>query len=80
MLKKIPDCATVDAALDILSDGGFMQNTLEILAKRADFYLRAKVKNTLEIGAVMFSDKHGITVKTELADSLTEKISEEYNG
>lgn len=80
LLKKIPDCATVDAALDILSDGGFMRNTLEILAERADFYLRAKVKNTLEIGAVMFSDKHGITVKTELADSLIKKISEEYNG
>lgn len=80
LLKKIPGCATVDAALDILSDGGSMQDTLDILAKRTDYYLRAKVKNTLKIGAVMFSDKHKITVKTELADSLAEKISEEYNG
>lgn len=80
LLKKIPGCATVDAALDILSNGGSMQNTLDILAKRTNYYLRAKVKNTLKIGAVMFSDKHKITVKTELADSLAEKISEEYNG
>ena len=80
LLKKIPGCATVDAALDILSDGGSMQDTLDILAKRADYYLRAKVKNTLKIGAIMFSDKHKIAVKTELADSIAEKISEEYNG
>lgn len=80
LLKKIPGCATVDAALDILSDGGFMQNTLDILAERADFYLQAKVKSTLEIGAVMFSDKHGITLKTKSADNIINKISEEYNG
>lgn len=80
LLKKIPGCATVDAALDILDGGGLMRNTLDILAERADFYLQAKVKNTLEIGAVMFSDKHGITVKTALADSLIRKISEEYSG
>lgn len=80
LLKKIPGCATVDAALGILSDSGYIQDTLGILAKRADNYLHAKVKNTLKIGAIMFSDKHQITVKTELADSLAEKISEEYNG
>lgn len=80
LLKKIPGCATVDAALDILSDGGFMQNTLDILAERADFYLQAKVKGTPEIGAVMFSDKHGIILKTKSADNIINKISEEYNG
>lgn len=79
-LKKIPECAAVDAALDILKETGYMEKTLEILSDRAEYYLSAKVKNTIEIGAVMFSDKHGITVKTSLAERLIEKISEEYNG
>ncbi|MBP1560692.1 MAG: cobalamin biosynthesis protein CbiD [Oscillospiraceae bacterium] len=79
-LKKIPECATVDAALDILKENGYMEKTLEILAQRAEYYLNAKVKNEIEIGAVMFSDKHGITVKTSLADRLIDLISEEYNG
>lgn len=79
-LEKIPECATVDAALDILKEGGYMEKTLEILAKRAEYYLNAKVKNEIEIGAVMFSDKHGITVKTSFADKLIDLISEEYNG
>ncbi|MGN0618359.1 MAG: cobalt-precorrin-5B (C(1))-methyltransferase CbiD [Ruminiclostridium sp.] len=80
LLKKLPDCATVDAALEILKSGGYMDKTLEVLAKRAEYYLNAKVKNSIEIGAVMFSDKLGVRVKTSLADRLITLISEEYNG
>ena len=79
-LKKIPECVTVDAALDILKASGYMERTLEILSQRAEYYLNAKVRNEIEIGAVMFSDKHNITVKTSLADKLIYLISEEYNG
>lgn len=80
VLRNIPECATVDAALDILKEHGYMEKTLEILAKRAEYYLDAKVKNAVRIGAVMFSDKHGITVETSRACELIEIISEEYNG
>lgn len=80
MLKKLPDCVTVDAALDILKTSGMLEKTLEILADRAEHYLNAKVKNSIEIGAIMFSDKHPVTVKTSLADKLAGQISEEYNG
>ena len=80
MLKKLPDCVTVDAALDILKTSGMLEKTLEILADRAEYYLNAKVKNSIEIGAIMFSDKHPVTVKTSLADKLAGQISEEYNG
>lgn len=80
VLRNIPECATVDAALDILKEHGYMEKTLEILAKRAEYYLDAKVKNAVKIGAVMFSDKHGITVETSCVCELIEIISEEYNG
>ena len=80
MLKKLPDCVTVDAALDILKTSGMLEKTLEILADRAEYYLNAQVKNSIEIGAIMFSDKHPVTVKTSLADKLAGQISEEYNG
>lgn len=80
VLKDIPDCATVDAALDILKAHGYMGKTLDILVHRAEYYLDAKVKNSVKIGAVMFSDKHGITVGTSRADELIRIISEEYNG
>lgn len=80
LLKEIPQCVTVDSALNILKSGGYMEKTLDILADRAEYYLNAKVKNEIEIGAVMFSEKHGISVKTSLADKLIKMISEEYNG
>lgn len=80
MLRKLPDCVTVDAALDILKTSGMLEKTLEILADRAEYYLNAKVKNSIEIGAIMFSEKHPVTVKTSLADKLEGQISEEYNG
>ena len=79
-LKRLPDCATVDAALDILDEAGDLQKTLGILAQRAGYYLAAKVKGAAGIGAVMFSDKHDIIVKTAGADDLLKRIEEEYNG
>ena len=78
VLRQLPDCATVDAALDILGEAGYMQRTLDILAERAGFYLDAKVKGAAKIAAMMFSDKHDILVKTAGADALINTISEEY--
>lgn len=80
LLRKILNCATVDAALDYFREAGLMEQVLDILAARADHYLHAKGKGDLEIGAVMFSDKHQIAVKTSLAEALIQKITEEYHG
>lgn len=79
LLKKLPECVTVDAALEILKEDK-LEKTLEILAKRAEHYLNARVRNTLPVGAVMFSDKHNISVRTKSANDIIRKISEEQNG
>ena len=80
LLRRLPDCATADAALDILDSAGYMRKTLDILAVRAGYYLEAKVKGAAKIAALMFSDKHDITVRTAGADELLKRIEEEYNG
>lgn len=79
-LRKIPDCATVDAALDILNEHSFMKKTLDILSQRIEYYLNAKVKNSLEIGAVVFSYKHDFTLKTSNADKIIKAVAEDENG
>ena len=79
-LKRLPDCVTVDAALDILDEVGAVQKTADILMKKAQYYLNAKVKGEMKIGALMFSDKRGIIGRTESADEILRLISEEYNG
>ena len=77
-LRKLPDCATVDAALDILEEAGAVQKTLDVLACRAGYYLDAKVKGSAKTAAVMFSDKHGLTVRTAAADELIDTVKDEY--
>ena len=78
-LQKLPDCVTVDAALDILDEAGYMRQTLDVLAGRAGYYLEAKVNGAAEIAAVMFSDKRDVLVKTAGADDMINTIKDEYN-
>lgn len=80
VLKTLPDCATVDAAIAILSETGKLGETLEILGKRAQNYLNAKVKSSVKIAALMFSDKYGVLVRTPDCGEVLRRISEEYNG
>lgn len=79
-LKTLPDCATVDAAIAILNETGKLAEVLEILGKRAQNYLNAKVKNSVKIAALMFSDKYGVLVRTPDCNEILNRISEEYNG
>lgn len=77
-IRKIPECVTVDAALNVLDTIGLGEQTVQILMKRVQYYLDAKVKGQAETGAIIFSDKFGIVGKTETVDRLIEKITEEY--
>ncbi|SEH66357.1 cobalt-precorrin-5B (C1)-methyltransferase [Ruminococcus flavefaciens] len=79
-LKKLPDCATADAAMDILADAGYLEKTLDILSQRMDYYLRGRVKDEVKIAALAFSYKREINVKTAFADELIKAVSEEENG
>lgn len=79
-LMHIPECATVDAALDILKEHGMMEKTLEKLTEKIGYYLNAKVKGSLKTGAVVFSYMHDIMLKTSQADCIISHIREEQNG
>ncbi|MDE5993717.1 MAG: cobalt-precorrin-5B (C(1))-methyltransferase CbiD, partial [Oscillospiraceae bacterium] len=80
ILKEITDCATVDAALDILESAGAKERVAEILMNKIQYYLNAKVKNEIGIGAVLFSFKYGIIGQTASAAEIIRKIEAEYNG
>ncbi len=79
-LKKIPDCATADAALDLLEGAGVLEKAMEILMRRIQYYLDAKAKGGIRIGAAAFSYKFGILWKTNSADGIIHRLMEEYNG
>lgn len=79
-LKRLPDCATADAAMDILEEGGYLEKTADILSQRMDSYLRARVKDSIPIAALAFSYKRQLQVRTALAEELIKAITEEENG
>ncbi len=59
-LLKIPECVTVDSALDILESAGVLQETVQVLSERINYHISQRVKGTIETGAVFFSYKHDI--------------------
>ena len=79
-LKKIPGCATADAALELLKGDGVLEKSMEILMQRIQYYLDAKTKGDILMGAVTFSYKFGILGKTNSADRIIHRLTEEYNG
>ncbi|MCM1226353.1 MAG: cobalt-precorrin-5B (C(1))-methyltransferase CbiD [Clostridium sp.] len=79
-LKKIPECAAADAALGLLESDGVLEKTMEILMRRIQYYLDAKAKGDILIGAMTFSYKFGILGKTNSADEIISRLTEEYNG
>ena len=77
ILRQLADCATTDAALEILYAHDAADQTLDILAKRIDFYLHARARERAEIGALIFSNQHAVMLKTSDADAILQAISEE---
>ncbi len=60
ILKKIPSCVTVDEALGILDREHVMAPVMDVLLCRIQYYLDAKVRSTLPVGAVLFSNTYGM--------------------
>lgn len=70
LLCSLNDCATTDAALDILYENGCAQAVLGVLTERIHGYLQARAKGSAKIGAVIFSYQHDMLLKTGYADEI----------
>lgn len=73
VLCRLSECATTDAALDILAENGCAQRVLDVLAGRIHGYLQARAKGQARVGAVVFSYKNEFSLKTEYADEILRK-------
>ena len=74
VLENILGCITTDAALEILKKEGIFDETIKMLEKRIDRSLKLRVKGSIEIGMITFSEEYGILCKTENADNMLEKL------
>lgn len=79
-LVDITRCAVTDGAIDIIKREGKLQETMKILCGRVQYYLDARAKGRIKIGALIFSNAYGVLGVTEEGQRLLRVISEEYGN
>lgn len=79
-LVGITKCAVTDGALELLKNEEKLSETMDILCRRIQYYLDAKVKGRIKAGAVIFSNAYGQLGVTEEGHRLLTQISEEYGN
>lgn len=72
--RKILDCVTTEAVLDILKKSDMLENTMKQLMIRIEDVLQRRSSGKIRIGAIVFSNEYGILGKTKTADKLLEDI------
>lgn len=70
VLKEILKSITTDEALTVLKKEGLFESTMSILMDKIDFHIQTRACEGMQIGAVVFSNVHGILGKTKEVDSL----------
>lgn len=68
--SRLMECITTDDALDLLEQAGLREAVLKSVMKKIEFHLKARSHGDYEVGAVVFSNRHGLLGKTEGAETL----------
>lgn len=68
--RKILECQTTDEALDVLSQTSYMQNTIEQIVGRIQYYLNHHTYGQMLTGAVIFTNSYGYLGQTADAEKL----------
>lgn len=68
--RKILECETTDEALDVLSQTSYMQNTIEQIVGRIQYYLNHHTYGQMLTGAVIFTNSYGYLGQTADAEKL----------
>ena len=72
-LRRIPDCVTVDAAMDILEAAGMLEQTMAVLMERIAYHLQKRVRSAVPAGAILFTFREGRIYRTADADAMLER-------
>lgn len=73
LLRRIYACVTTDAALQLLFEGGMLEETMDVLGKRIEDCLARRAPSNMQIGYVCFTNVEpicGILAKSGNADEI----------
>lgn len=76
LIEEILNSVTADNAYEAINayEEGLWEKVIESLMNKIEFHLRSRTHESLEIGAVMFSNKHGLLGTTSDVDQILLKI------
>lgn len=75
VLEKIMDCISTDEAIRVTKEYGFYESMMESILRKADFHITQRCMNEVPIGAIFFSNVHGILGMTDMARKLLPKYT-----
>ncbi len=76
--KTILNCNTTDEALDVLKMHGMLEDTMQEIMHRIQFYLNHRSYERILLGAVVFSNVYGWLGSTETVPQLTKLIQKQH--
>jgi cobalt-precorrin-5B (C1)-methyltransferase len=77
LLERLAECVTTEDAIDVLAEEGIREETIQSVLKRLDERIRERVHHSMEIGAILFTNKHGYLGETASAPLLRQKLLEQ---
>ena len=82
MIEEIFDSVTTDSAYEKImkADDILCQNLMNLLMDRIMYHLKSRTHDSMEVAAVMFSNKHGLLAKSENADDFIKKLENLNEG
>ncbi|MCL1913067.1 MAG: cobalt-precorrin-5B (C(1))-methyltransferase CbiD [Eubacteriaceae bacterium] len=63
LVKRIMECATVQAAVEQLAEAGINEPVWESIGEKIGFHLRERTRGALSIEYIVFTQEHGILTK-----------------
>ena len=73
LCRKLMEAATTDACIALLDETGLRESVLESLLAAIQRHLDHRAGNTMQVGAVMFSNEYGFLGQTETAKKIIEQ-------
>ena len=76
LLQRIMSCITTDSAYEAVLEESreLASQVVDSMLERVNHHLKLRTHETMEVGAIMFSNKHGLLGQTDNAESLLAKI------
>lgn len=72
--EKIMNCLTTDEMIAVLDDKGIRDSVMQSISLKIQEHVRRRLKDSMNFGVMLFSEKYGFLCQTENTDSVIDII------